>query len=152
MDSKPVKKILAVASGGGHWSELMLLADVFEGHEVKFITTIDGLPQENNFTSYEIVMDANKNQKIAMLISTLQILKIIWQQKPDVVISTGAFIGAISITIGKILKAKTIWIESIANTQKLSASGRFAKRFSDIFIVQWPNLLTSKAKYFGQLL
>jgi len=38
----PTKKIIAVASGGGHFIQLLRLRPAFEGHQVSYVTTIDG--------------------------------------------------------------------------------------------------------------
>lgn len=35
-----MKKILAVASAGGHWTEMMNLKEVFDGHDVAFVCTM----------------------------------------------------------------------------------------------------------------
>jgi hypothetical protein len=42
------KKILAVASGGGHWVELIRLSPAFEGHVVVF-ATVEIIPQRSRF-------------------------------------------------------------------------------------------------------
>jgi UDP-N-acetylglucosamine:LPS N-acetylglucosamine transferase len=147
-----MKRILAVASGGGHWSELMLIREAFEGGNVKYVTTIDGLPQEQGFTDFNIVCDANETTKIAMVITLFQLLKVISTYNPHKVIATGAYVGAIAIFIGKLFRAKTIWVESIANTNKLSLSGKFAKPFCDTFVVQWPNLCDGKSVFHGQVI
>ena len=33
------RKVLAVASGGGHWEQLMLLRDTLDNYDVRFATT-----------------------------------------------------------------------------------------------------------------
>src|SRR5688572_14021606 len=39
---QPRKKILAVASSGGHWTQLLRLRPAFDGCEVVFVTTQSG--------------------------------------------------------------------------------------------------------------
>jgi UDP-N-acetylglucosamine:LPS N-acetylglucosamine transferase len=142
-----MQKILAVASGGGHWKELMLLKDGFDfkgSSHVKYITTISGLPQEESIHDFEIIKDSNKTQKLALIISFFQIFVIYLKYRPNIVISTGAAAGIVSIIIGKICGAKTIWVDSIANADKLSLSGDIAKWTADIVLTQWEHLADGK--------
>jgi UDP-N-acetylglucosamine:LPS N-acetylglucosamine transferase len=142
-----MQKILAVASGGGHWKELMLLKEGFDFkhiNHVKYITTIAGLPQEEGIQDFEIIKDSNKTQKFALIICFFQILIIYLKYRPNVVISTGAAAGIVSMMIGKIFRAKTIWIDSIANADKLSLSGDLAKHTADIVLTQWEHLADGK--------
>jgi UDP-N-acetylglucosamine:LPS N-acetylglucosamine transferase len=66
----------------------------------------------------------------------LRVVKI----RPDVVISTGAAPGLFGIIFGRLVGARTIWVESIANAEMLSLSGRIALKFSHIVLTQWPHL------------
>jgi UDP-N-acetylglucosamine:LPS N-acetylglucosamine transferase len=151
-----MKKILAVASGGGHWDELMLIKDAFdinELSEVKYVTTIIGLPQEDDLKSFFIVKDANKDNKISLIISFFQFLYIFCRFKPEIVISTGAAIGVFAIYLGKLTRAKTIWIDSIANPEKISLSGKYAKNACDLVITQWEHLSDGKSVfYYGSVI
>ena len=36
--------------------------------------------------------------------------------------------------------ARTIWIDSMANVDKMSMAGRLARRYSDLWLTQWPHL------------
>ena len=57
-----------------------------------------------------------------------------------VVISTGAAPGFFGLAFGKLLGARTIWIDSMANVEELSLSGRQVRRFADLWLTQWPHL------------
>ena len=37
---------------------------------------------------------------------------------------------------------RTIWLDSIANSEELSGSGQHAKRWADAWLTQWPHLAT----------
>jgi hypothetical protein len=62
--------------------------------------------------------------------------------RPDVVISTGAAPGYFAILFGKKLGAKTIWLDSIANVDELSMSGRAVGKYADLWLTQWEHLAT----------
>ena len=146
-----MQKVLAVASGGGHWKELMLLRDGFDFeniNQVKYITTIAGLPEEEGIQDFVIIKDSNKTQKLALVVSFFQILAVYLRYRPDLVISTGAAAGIVSVIIGKIFRAETIWIDSIANADKLSLSGDIARWLADTVLTQWAHLANGKKVQF----
>jgi len=134
-----VKKVLSVASGGGHWIQLLRLSPAFEGCEVRFVTTNHDFGKNVDSPVY-VVNDSNINQKFKVSFMFLQMLWILIKYRPDVVITTGAAPGFAAIFWGKLFKAKTIWIDSIANAGELSGSGKRAKRFADVWLTQWEHL------------
>jgi len=52
---------------------------------------------------------------------------------------------------GKLLGRKTIWIDSIANVNHLSLSGRIAAIFVSRVYTQWQHLSTEKINYAGDI-
>jgi UDP-N-acetylglucosamine:LPS N-acetylglucosamine transferase len=142
--NQKMKRVLAVATGGGHWSELVLLHSALSCGEVKYVTTIDGLPQQEGFEDYEIITDANKHKKIATMCSVFQLLMIFIKYRPNTVITTGAAAGVVAVVLGKIFRTKNIWLESVANTEGLSLSAKLAKPFVDIMLTQHEHLADGK--------
>lgn len=145
-------KIVAIASKGGHWVELLRLRKSFEQHEVVYLSTIDDL--RNTVAGYKFysVEDSSRWNKLRVLTSFISIWRIIFTEKPDVIISTGAAPGLLGMLAGRISGAKTIWIDSIANVDGLSLSGRLANYFVDKVYTQWPELSNSKIDYAGNIL
>lgn len=135
-----MKKVLAVASGGGHWIQLLRLRKAFEGCNVRYISTnVDYQKEVEGFQLYTVT-DANIWQKLKLVRMFLEVLFVMIKFRPDVVITTGAAPGFAAIFFGKIFGAKTIWIDSIANAEELSSSGKKAKRFADVWLTQWEQL------------
>jgi UDP-N-acetylglucosamine:LPS N-acetylglucosamine transferase len=147
-------KVIAVASGGGHWKELMLIQEAFQGQDINCITTIKGLPEAYGYNKSNIVVDGNKTQPIKLVISLFQIMRIIYQLKPDVIITTGAAIGVFSLAFGKLMRAKTIWLDSLANVEELSLSGKIVLYFSDYVLTQWKGVAekNNKILYRGSII
>lgn len=75
-----------------------------------------------------------------MLIMLFQIMTIMIRVRPDVVITTGAAPGVFAIRTGKLLGARTIWIDSMANVEKLSLSGQLVGSHTDLWLTQWKEL------------
>jgi hypothetical protein len=83
----------------------------------------------------------------------LTLLWIMIVERPDVVISTGAAPGYFALRFGKLLGARTIWVDSIANVDELSLAGSKVGRFADLWLTQWPHLAQPAGpQYFGAVL
>ena len=65
----------------------------------------------------------------------LRCIGIVFKERPDVVISTGAAAGCILCLLGKMRGAKVIWIDSITNVERISLSGRMVRHVADLFLV-----------------
>jgi hypothetical protein len=64
------------------------------------------------------------------------------------VISTGAAPGYFAVRIGKLFGARTIWVDSVANAEELSLSGKEAGRHVDLWLTQWPHLARPEGPHF----
>ena len=143
-----VQKVLLVASHGGHWVQLRKIAPAFDGMDVSYITTTDGVREEISGSPLFVVPDANLNEKLRLFLLGLKILWIIIRLRPHVVISTGAAPGFFALMFGKVFRAKTIWVDSIANVEQLSVSGQKVKRFADLWLTQWKHLAKPNGPYY----
>lgn len=146
-------KLLAVASGGGHWTQLSIISESFSESDTYFMTT-----KANPVTNHRSdgspvikVIQADFSQKRRLLIMALQIAYHIIRLRPDAVISTGAAPGFFAIVSAKCIGAKTIWVDSIANYERPSLSGVKVKPFCDVFLTQWPHL-KDQADYWGRII
>lgn len=147
------KRILAIASGGGHWQQLMLMRPAFDGHEVTYATTLAGLPDQFDAHPFFLVPDCNRNEPVAALRCVARLAWVILRLRPQIVISTGALPGVMAIALGKLTGARTIWVDSVANAESMSASGRQARRFADLWMSQWEHVATEAgAEYAGAVL
>jgi UDP-N-acetylglucosamine:LPS N-acetylglucosamine transferase len=142
-------KVLAVASGGGHWTQLLRLAPAFEGHDVSYVTVNDAYRSDVPSNDFHVVRDATRWNRFGLLLLALQLLRIVLRERPRVVISTGAAPGLIALAFGKLLGARTIWVDSLANVDELSLSGRLARRFADLWLTQWPHLATANGPLYA---
>jgi UDP-N-acetylglucosamine:LPS N-acetylglucosamine transferase len=145
-------KILAAASAGGHWIQLLRLTHAFEGNEVVYICTKKEFESTVSGSEFHHVKDVNRKNIIGLLKSFFQIWKLIYKIKPKLIISTGAAPGLMCIIVGRIFRIKTVWIDSIANVDQLSMSGKIATKFASEVYTQWPDLAKGKIKYNGNVL
>jgi len=138
--AKKSNRVLAIASGGGHWVQLLRLRSAFKGHQVSYVTTIQGYQDELGDAKCYVVKDASRWDKMGLVVMLLQILWILIRVRPHVIITTGAAPGVFALRIGKLFGARTIWLDSIANAEELSMSGELAGPHADLWLTQWPKL------------
>jgi UDP-N-acetylglucosamine:LPS N-acetylglucosamine transferase len=143
------KRVLAVSSGGGHWIELLRIAPAFEDVDVAYVTVQRGYADDVGGRRFYVVNDATRWNRLAVALMALRLLVIIMWERPDVVITTGAAPGYFALRFGRRVKAKTIWVDSIANAEELSMSGRIAGRYADLWLTQWPQLADADGPEFA---
>jgi UDP-N-acetylglucosamine:LPS N-acetylglucosamine transferase len=147
------RRVLAVASGGGHWQQLMLMRPAFGGAEVMFLTTLEGLPEQFGASPAAIIPDCNRDEKLQILRSAAAILGHVRRFRPDVIISTGALPGVIALAMGRMMGARTIWVDSVANAEEMSMSGKLARRVAHLWMSQWEHVAREAgAEYAGAVL
>lgn len=134
------RKVLAVASSGGHWVQLLRVMSAFDGQEVVFLTVSESYRDEVPDQRVHIVNDASRWNRLGTVTQAFRVLFVLLRERPDIVISTGASVGFFAIAFGRLLGARTIWLDSIANADVMSLSGRIAKHFAQLWLTQWPEL------------
>ncbi|MES2260816.1 MAG: UDP-N-acetylglucosamine--LPS N-acetylglucosamine transferase [Pseudomonadota bacterium] len=134
------KKILAVASGGGHWVQLLRLRPAFEGLDVAYVTVQASYAAQVPGRRFYAVCDATRWSRWDLIKMMAQVSWIVLRERPDVVVTTGAAPGVVALRMGKWLGAKTIWLDSIANVEQMSMSGQRVRGFADLWLTQWPHL------------
>jgi len=143
---------VAIASGGGHWVQICRLRPLLDDFDVIYVSVDPSDAEDVGGRRLELVRDASRWNKLALFLQALQILRILVQLRPDVVISTGAAPGFFGLLFGKMLGARTVWIDSLANVAELSLSGRWVRRFADLWLTQWPHLARPEGpQYVGAL-
>lgn len=146
------KKILAVASIGGHWVQLLRIAKPLEEkYDVVYMSTHDKCRSMIGNNRFHRLSDFNRNNAWKMFMAFFQVLFILLRERPSAIITTGAAPGMLTIVVGKILFRKTIWIDSVANVKTLSACGRFARILARYVYTQWPDLADDRVEYVGNI-
>jgi UDP-N-acetylglucosamine:LPS N-acetylglucosamine transferase len=142
------KRILAVSSGGGHWVELLRLLPAFEGHDLALVTVNDAYRSEAPGSRFYCVREVTRWDRWRLFQAIFQLLWIVLRERPDIVVSTGALPGYFALRLAKLIGARTIWLDSIANVDELSLSGRSIGRHADLWLTQWPHLARPNGPYY----
>ncbi|MCY4180638.1 MAG: UDP-N-acetylglucosamine--LPS N-acetylglucosamine transferase [Litoreibacter sp.] len=125
--------VLAVASKGGHWRQLNAMAGAFSQYDVRFVSTD---PELAEFC----ISECSRTEWWRGFVVAFQMIMIMWRLRPDVVVSTGALPGLVALVIARLFRARTVWIDSIANTESMSLSGRLSRPFAGLWLTQWPDV------------
>ncbi|WP_216595391.1 UDP-N-acetylglucosamine--LPS N-acetylglucosamine transferase [Aestuariivita boseongensis] len=127
----------------------MRLRKAWDGSLVTYVTTEPGLEEIVRFAAtnegqptpnFIWVTDANLSEKLPLFRQLIQMFFIVLIQRPDVIITTGAAPGYFALRFGKLIGARTIWIDSIANAEELSKSGKEVAKYADLWLTQWEHL------------
>ncbi len=133
-------KICLVASAGGHASQLLRISESWKGRNTFLITTTKVVMEQfKKYGNVYVVGECNHEHPLRVFVALMRCLKIVFRERPDVVISTGAAIGCMVCFLGKLTGSKVVWIDSITNVDQLSLSGRMVRYIADLFLTQWPH-------------
>lgn len=140
-------KVCIACSAGGHLIEVLQVKEAYKNYDYFFLTfyrkgIIDEIKNEKKY----FITDPRRNI-ILFFKSFFETAKIIFKEKPKVVISTGAGVALPAIILSKLfLRSKIIFIESFTRIHEPSLSGKISYYFSDLFFVQWKQLLKAYGK------
>lgn len=147
------QRVLAVASGGGHWVQLLRLRPAFADSDVTWVTVSDDYRSDVAPAPLLTVPDATRWNRLGLLRLAFRIAWIVIKVRPDVVVTTGAAPGFFACLLGRLTGCRTAWIDSMANVHELSMSGRAAGRWSDLWLTQWHGLSSEQGpQYRGAVL
>ncbi len=155
-----MKKVLFIASTGGHLNELLQLKALFEKYSSYLITEKDESTkniQVDGIEEIKYLLYGTRSKMITypfkFIYNCFKSLIYYCKIKPQVIITTGTHTAVPMCYIGKLLGAKIIFIETFANRNTKTLSGKMVYPISDLFIVQWKEMLKlyPKAIYGGAI-
>ena len=143
-----MKKVLFIASSGGHLSELMQLEKMFKNYDSYLVTekSKSTLFLKDKYTNkvHYLILGTRYHPFtyfFKLIYNTFKSLFIYIKIRPKYIVTTGAHTAGPMCLIGKIFGSKIIFIESFANSSSKSITGKIVYKFADLFIVQWENML-----------
>ncbi len=155
MSARP--KLMVVASAGGHWVQLMRLRKAWDDLQIIYVSTEPGLAdivqsmarhEGNPPPKFASVTDANLSEKISLIRQLFEVFLIVLRNRPDVIITTGAAPGYFALRFGRLFGARTIWIDSMANAERLSKSGQEVGKYADLWLTQWEHLARPEGPHY----
>lgn len=148
-----MKKVLAVASLGGHWIQLLRLTAPMEKEcAVSYMSTHAKCAAMVPGRDFFRLPDFSRWDAYKFIPAFFTALKTLRKARPDAVISTGAAPGLIVVMAARLMGIRTVWIDSFANASQLSMCGRIASHIASATFTQWPHLAANNVEYAGNVL
>lgn len=146
MKSSAPLKLFVGASAGGHANELLIVLDAAKGlwpvEPAAYVTTLDITAKAfaQRGKPVYVVGESDRRNPLRACVVLVRTLWLALRCRPDVVVTTGSMPLALFCLWAKLFGARIVWIDSIAQIEHLSASGRLARRFADLCLSQWPDV------------
>ncbi len=154
------KKVLFISSTGGHLDELLQLKPLFEKYDYYIITEKDKVNEmlkEEYKEKISFLPYGTRAKFFSYIFKYIYLcfktIYLYFKIKPKVIVTTGTHTAGPMCYLGKLFGSKIIYIETFANTNTKTATGKLIYPIADLFIVQWEEMLKiyPKAVYGGSI-
>lgn len=150
-------KVLFISSTGGHLNELLQLKPLFNKYDSYLITektkSTKSLKDKYNNVHYLVYGTKDHLFKyfFKFFYNIIKSLVLFIKIRPNVIITTGTHTAVPMCYIGKLFRRKIIYIETFANSETKTMTGKLIYPIADKFVVQWESMLKlyPKATYGG---
>lgn len=131
-------KICFPTSSGGHLTHLLQIKDFWKDKDRFWVTfkKIDAESALKNEKVYWCYYPTNRNFK-NLIKNSILAFKIIYREKPELIISTGAAPAIPFFYIGKLFGSRLVYIEVYDRVDLSTLSGKIIYPICDEFIIQW---------------
>lgn len=141
------RKVLFIASTGGHLNELMQIKPLFKKFDYHIVTEktkVDDSFKEEYGDKISFLIYGTKKYPISYIFKFLAncfiSLYYFFKYQPEVVVTTGTHTAVPMCYIAKIFGSKVIFIETFANRTTGTLAGRLVYPIADTFVVQWEEM------------
>ena len=134
-------KVCLVGSSGGHLTHLYMLKPFWQDKD-RFWVTFDKEDARSLLKGermYPCYYPTNRSLK-ALAANTRIAWRTLREERPDLVISSGAAVAVPFFYIGKLLGAKLVYVEVFDRIDRPTMSGKMVYPITDRFIVQWEEM------------
>ncbi len=154
-------RFVAGASAGGHANELMGLLDakasrLWPLQPSAYVTTMEitAAAMARRGACVHVIGESDRKKPLKAVAVMLRALALAVRLRPQLVVTTGSMPLAMFAIASKMLGAKVVWIDSIAQIDDLSLSGQVMRHVADLCLAQWPDVAAKYAnvEYAGEVL
>ena len=147
------KRVLIVASPGGHLLQMLALEPAWSDADRSWVTLrstdVEYLLRDEDVTygygpTPRDIGNFFRNLRLAR--------RVLRERNPDVIISTGAGLALPFFLLGRLQRRRLVYVESITRVEKLALTGRLVYPLADAFFVQWESLAQlRRARFHGSI-
>ena len=147
-------KVCLVGSSGGHLTHMYMLKPFWKKHDRLWVT-FDKEDARSLLVGEKFIpchYPTNRSFK-ALIKNTFLAWKTLRKEKPDLIVSSGAGVALPFFGLGKLLGAKTVYIEVFDRIDKPTLTGKLVYPVADEIIVEWEEMVKvyPKARNFGSV-
>lgn len=153
-----MKKVMLIASAGGHLTELLKMKCIFNKYDYVLVTEKNKISLNlKNKYKVEYLMYGSRYYPFKYLfVSIFNLFKSIYlffKYKPDLVYTHGAHTAVVMCYLARLFGKKVIFVEVFDRIVSPTLSGRIIYPIASLFFVQHRELLKSypSAKYIGEI-
>jgi beta-1,4-N-acetylglucosaminyltransferase len=132
-------KVCIVSSCGGHLTEVRALKSAYERYSHFYVLNDKAIlpPDMLNKTFYI----AHSERDLLFLLNLWEAFRILWRERPEVILSTGAGPAVPFALVGRYLfRCRVVFVETITRIQAPSMTGRIMYWLAHDFFYQWESL------------
>lgn len=144
---EPKRKVLFIASTGGHLNELMQLKTLFKKYDYHIVTEdtkVDKSLKKKYGNKMSFLIYGTKKYPISYIFKFIAncfiSLYYFFKYQPEVIVTTGTHTAVPMCYIAKIFGSKVIFIETFANRTSGTVAGKLVYPIADTFVVQWEEM------------
>lgn len=143
-----MKKVLFISSTGGHLSEMLQLKPMFKKYDYHIVTEYtDSTKNLKNIypSKVDYLVFGTKDHLFTYIFkfgfNILKSIYLFFKIRPQYIVTTGTHTAVPICYIAKFFGSKVIFIETFANSESKTLSGKLVYPIADLFIVQWKSML-----------
>ena len=135
-------KVCFASSSGGHFEQLLMLKPLMDVYDSFIVTEKTDYDVDIAKRVYYLkqVNRHERNFLPVMFVNFLKSCRIVFREKPDVIITTGVLAIIPLCLVVKIRGGKVVYIESFAKVNSPTLTGKLIYKFADQFYVQWESM------------
>lgn len=144
---EPKRKVLFIASTGGHLNELMQIKTLFKKYDYHIVTEntkVDKSLKKKYGDKMSFLIYGTKKYPISYIFKFIAnsfiSLYYFFKYQPEVIVTTGTHTAVPMCYIAKIFGSKVIFIETFANRTSGTVAGKLVYPIADTFVVQWEEM------------
>ena len=142
------KRVLFIASTGGHLNELLQLSPMFKELDYHLITekTKSNMYLKDKYKNkVNYLIYGTKHHMLTypfkLLANCFISLYLYLKIHPDYIITTGVHTAGPMCMLGRLFGSRVIFIETFANKETKTLTGKLIYKFANLFVVQWNTML-----------
>ena len=131
-------RALLVGSSGGHLAQLLALAPLWS-RENRHRVTFDTADAVSQLVAEDVTWAHHPTTRNVRNLArnTALARRVISEQRPDVVVSTGAAVAYPFFVVARARKIPTVYVEVYDRIDSRTLTGRLCRPFTSLFCVQW---------------